>query len=316
MSLKRKIIITISTIIAILAIILCIASAYLYRVISVPTSKSFLSNNQITRNNPLYDNEKWYQNVKKQRWYEKSATGNLKLDAYYIPAQHKTNRTVVIAHGYMGNKNTMGTYAALFHKLGYNVLLPDDRGQGDSQGNYIGYGWPDRLDYLKWIHKVINANGQSSKIVMFGVSMGGATTMMVSGEKDVPHQVKAFIEDCGYDSIHNELKYEAKQLYHLPTIPFYPLEPMISVINKVKNGFFYEDGNALKQVAKNKRPMLFIHGSNDHFVPTKMVYPLYKASQGPKQLLIVKGASHARSYEHDKQLYEKTIKQFLAKYMH
>ncbi|MBW1606418.1 alpha/beta hydrolase [Lactobacillus sp. Sy-1] len=315
MSAKRKIMITIASIVGVILVALCAASAYLYTVVSVPNHKSFLSNDKITRNNPLYSNQQWFLKAKKQRWYETSASGNLKLDAYYIQAAQKTNRTAIIAHGYMGNKDQMGVYAALFHRLGYNVLIPDDRGQGDSQGDYVGYGWPDRRDYIKWMHKVIAHNGTNTKLIMFGVSMGGATTIMTSGEQDVPHQVKAFIEDCGYDSITNELRYEAKQLYHMPTIPFYPIEPMVSLINKVKNGFFYGDGNALKQVAKNHRPTLFIHGSDDHFVPTKMVKPLYDASKGPKQLLIVKGATHADSYQHRKQLYEKTVKQFLNRYV-
>ncbi|UQS85921.1 alpha/beta hydrolase (plasmid) [Nicoliella spurrieriana] len=315
MSTKRKVTIAITTIISIIVIVLCAASAYLYTVISVPAKKSFLSNATISRNNPLYQNQQWFLHTKKDRWFETAAGTNLKLDAYYIPAQTRTNKTAIIAHGYMGNKDTMGVYASLFHQLGYNVLIPDDRGQGQSQGDYIGYGWPDRRDYVKWMHQVVRRNSKQSKIIMFGVSMGGATTMMTSGESDVPKQVKAFIEDCGYDSITNELKHEAKQLYHMPTIPFYPIEPMVSVINKVKNGFFYGDGNSVKQVAKNHRPMLFIHGSNDHFVPTKMVYPVYRASKGPKQLLIVKGAGHASSYQHNKRLYEKTVQQFLNRYV-
>ena len=216
----------------------------------------------------------------------------------------------MIAHGFGDDKSRMGAYAGMFHEMGYNILVPDDRGAGDSQGNYIRFGWPDRLDYLKWIKQVIRKNGSNSQIVMFGVSMGGATTMMVSGEK-TPKQVKAFIEDCGYTSVYDEISYQAKQMYNLPTLP---LVPAVSAITKVRAGYGFKQASALKQVKKNKKPMLFIHGTNDKFVPTRMVYPLYKADNGPKKLVLFKGAAHAKSYQSNPKKYEKTVSDFLADY--
>ena len=118
----------------------------------------------------------------KQKWIMKSADDNLTLDANYIPANN-SKKTVIVLHGFMNNKDTMGAYAAMFHKLGYNVLLPDARGHGQSEGNYIGYGWREKVDVKKWAEKVIKRNGNKSQIAIFGVSMGGATTMMSSGLK-------------------------------------------------------------------------------------------------------------------------------------
>lgn len=290
------------------------AGMYFYNVAVVPSHKTFLGNDKVKKNSPLYAGTKWYYNVKKIHWTQKSATGNLKLVANYIPADKKTNKTVVIAHGYMGSKEKMAPYAYIFHQMGYNVLTPDDRGQGQSEGNYVGYGWPDRLDYIKWMKKVLKYQGPKTEIVMFGVSMGGATTMMVSGEKDVPHQVKAFIEDCGYTSVSDEINYEAGQLYHMPAFPRWPLVPILSGITHIRAGYSMYEASSLDQVMKNHRPMLFIHGANDKFVPTSMVYPLYKASKGPKQLLVVKNASHAASYQTNPKLYVDTIKGFLNKY--
>ncbi|MBV0915237.1 alpha/beta hydrolase [Apilactobacillus sp. HBW1] len=312
---KTKILLaTVITLIVLTVVGFVSAGMYFYNVAVVPSHKTFLSNDKIKKNSPLYAGTKWYYNVKKIHWTQKSATGNLKLVANYIPADKKTNKTVVIAHGYMGSKEKMAPYAYIFHQMGYNVLTPDDRGQGQSEGNYVGYGWPDRLDYIKWMKKVIKYQGPKTEIVMFGVSMGGATTMMVSGEKDVPHQVKAFIEDCGYTSVSDEINYEAGQLYHMPAFPRWPLVPILSGITHIRAGYSMYEASSLNQVKKNHRPMLFIHGADDEFVPTRMVYPLYKASKGPKQLLVVKNAAHAASYETNPKLYVDTIKGFLNKY--
>lgn len=289
------------------------AAAYFYHVAVVPGHKEFLgSSNTLKKSDPLYSEKHWFQKVKKQTWHQTSATGHLKLDAYYIPAAHKSDKTAVIAHGFMDNKTRMGASAAMFHKMGYNVLIPDDRGQGDSQGNYIGFGWPDRLDYIKWMNLLLKREGQNQQLVMYGVSMGGATTMMVSGEKNVPKQLKAYVEDCGYTSVNDEITYEAKTMYHLP---YWPLVPSVSMMTQVRAGYNFKEASALKQVAKNHRPMLFIHGDKDTFVPTRMVYPLYKAAKGPKQLLIVKGATHAKSMATQPKVYQQTVRKFLAKYV-
>ena len=214
----------------------------------------------------------------------------------------------------MNDKDSMGAYAAMFHQLGYNVLIPDARAHGDSQGKYIGYGWPERYDERKWINRLIKENGADSQIVMFGVSMGGATTMMTSGIK-LPSQVRAFIEDCGYTSVNAELMHEAKDLYGLPGFVAWPLIKTMSGINRVANGFFIGQASSVKSLHHNHRPMLFIHGTKDTFVPTAMVYQNYAATRGPKELWLVKGAVHAKSFATAPAAYQEHVKDFLEKYI-
>src|SRR5699024_3175106 len=168
------------------------------------TGKKANMNKNTSKNkkDPLAEKKRWYEDAKKQRWYIKSNTGDYRLDANYIPKKN-SDKTVVLLHGFTNNKDTMGPYAAMFHQMGYNVLMPDARAHGQSQGKYIGYGWPEKYDVRKWVRKLIAEEGKKQKIVIFGVSMGGATTMMASGIK-MPSQVKAYIEDCGYTSVKDE----------------------------------------------------------------------------------------------------------------
>ncbi|WP_283679455.1 alpha/beta hydrolase [Lentilactobacillus sp. Marseille-Q4993] len=312
---KTKVMLAVGgSIIGLAAIGLFGAGMYFYQVAVVPAPKTFLSKDKpIKKSSPLYPAEQWYKNADKQKWTEISAGKDLKLDANYIAADKKTNKTVLIAHGFMSNKDKMFSYAYMFHNLGYNVLLPDARGHGKSQGNYIGFGWPERLDYKKWINQVIEKNGQNSEIVVFGVSMGGATTMMTSGVKGLPDQVKAFVEDCGYTNADAEISYQAKELYNMPR---WPLVPIVSMITQVKDGYNFKEASSINQLKKNHKPMLFIHGSKDKFVPTKMVYSLYDATKGPKELWLSKGAAHAQSFQKHPKEYTRKVKNFLAKYVH
>lgn len=313
--LSRGIIIRLLLVLLVVALIFTGAGLYFFRLAVIPGKKSFLgSHTPLKRTSMVYRNRQWYHQAPKQHWLMQSASGHYRLDANYLP-KAGSHKTAIILHGYMGNKNTMGEYAAMFHQLGYNTLLPDARAQGQSQGHYIGYGWPERYDVRRWVNRVIAHNGKKSQVVIFGVSMGGATTMMTSGLK-LPQQVKAFVEDCGYTSVKDEIEHEAKQLYHLPAFPRFPLVEILSGINRVKVGYFMGDGSARQSLTHNRRPMLFIHGNRDTFVPTAMVYQNYRASKGPKALWVTKGVTHAKSFETYPREYRWHVEKFLAKYVH
>lgn len=306
----------VSGIVGLLLVIWIGMGLYFFHVGMVPSHKSFVKNTHLTlkRSDPLYQQKKWFVHAHKQEWTMQSASGNYRLVADYLPASSASNKNVVILHGFMGNKSTMAAYASLFHSMGYNVLMPDARAQGQSQGKYIGYGWPERYDVRKWTNKLIAHNGQNSQVVIFGVSMGGATTMMTSGLK-LPSQVKALVEDCGYTSLAAELDHEAHHMYHLPTIVRVPAETSLSIVNRVANGFYTSEASSVNALHHNHLPMLFIHGSADNFVPTKMVYENYAATKGPRQLWVVKGASHASSYQHAPRAYRQHLEKFLNQYV-
>src|SRR5699024_5773443 len=69
---------------------------------------------------------------------------DLILKGYYLPAEKETNKTVVFAHGYLGNAFDMGLFGEYYYEeLGYNIFTPDLRGHGQSAGDYYGFGWHD-----------------------------------------------------------------------------------------------------------------------------------------------------------------------------
>ena len=123
----------------------------------------------------------------------------------------------------------MSPYAYKYYTLGYHLLMPDLRGHGKSEGNYIGMGWHDRLDILKWIEFILKED-KEAEILLHGVSMGAATVMMVSGE-DLPPNVKVIIEDCGYTSAKDQLSYKLKSMFKLPSFPFINLCMSTYILN-------------------------------------------------------------------------------------
>ncbi|SES08352.1 alpha/beta hydrolase [Streptococcus gallolyticus] len=295
-------------ILALLFVVSVGASFYFFHVAQIREEKSFINNNGRSKDNPLYAYEQSFDQLTKETLW--MTNQGLKQDAWYVPAETATNKTVIVVHGFTNDKEDMKPYAWMFHELGYNVLMPDNMSHGDSEGQIIGYGWNDRLNVIKWAELLVEQNSDS-EITLFGVSMGAATVMMASGEESLPDQVVNIIEDCGYSSVWDELKYQAKEMYNLPA---FPILYEVSAISKIRAGFSYGQASSVNQLKNNTRPVLFIHGGDDAFVPTSMVYKNYQATQGEKELYIVKGAGHAKSFETDPQAYIEKISTFLKKY--
>ncbi|AGM98204.1 alpha/beta hydrolase [Streptococcus iniae] len=294
-------------IVAILVTISIAASFYFFHVAQVREKKSFINSSSLTAKSSLYGMQKAFDQLEPETRY--LTNRGHKQVAWYLPAESNSSKTVVIVHGFVNSKANMKPYAILFRELGYNVLMPDNEAHGKSQGDIIGYGWNDRKNLIAWTNELLAENAKQ-EITYFGLSMGGATVMMASGEP-LPKQVKAIIEDCGYSSVWEELKFQAKEMYQLPA---FPLLYQVSALSKIRAGFSYQEASAVEQLKKNKLPVLFIHGNKDNFVPTSMVYDNYKATKGPKSLYIAKGAKHAKSFESNPEAYKKEIKDFLSKY--
>lgn len=236
-----------------------------------------------------------------------------RLRGYFLPADKPSNVYVFGSHGYRGcGKNEFVLMTKFYHDNGYNVLLVDHQAAGESDGKYIGFGYHECPDCLKWLDFMHERFGDDIQIILHGVSMGCATVTMMSGSGKLPESVKFVVADCGYTSAYDEFMNNVGKLKTVLT----PLINLSSKINKRVSGFEFKDANPLEAVKNAKVPMLFIHGANDTFVPTKMVYELYEAcSSEDKDLLVVEGAGHAESYPKDSASYEAKVCEFIEKYI-
>ncbi|MDY3361758.1 MAG: alpha/beta hydrolase [Clostridium celatum] len=235
---------------------------------------------------------------------------NLKLHGYKVLNPNNSNKWVITVHGYTSEGINMSSYAKNYYDMGYNVLIPDLRSHGLSEGDYIGMGWDDRLDIVSWINNILEDNADA-EIILHGVSMGAATVSMVSGE-DLPSNVKAIVADCGYTSVWDEFAYQLDDLFSLPQ---FPILNVSSLVSKVRAGYFLGTASSLKQVEKSKTPILFIHGDKDDFVPYYMMEELYNATSSEKEMLTIKDAGHAKSSEVDPETYWTTVYNFTNKYI-
>lgn len=210
----------------------------------------------------------------------------LKLSAYEF--NQISSKWVIIVHGYQGEATSMFHQAKEFYERGFNVLAVDCRGHGKSEGHYIGMGWHDRLDVKKWIEYIL-VKAPTAKIVLYGVSMGGATVMMTTGE-DLPHNVVCAVEDCGYTSVYDIFASQIKKMYHIP--PILILSGVNTLVRK-EAGYDIVKASSINQLKKSQTPTLFIHGQEDDFVDFTMVFECYNACQATKELITASNVGHA-----------------------
>ncbi|PWF99327.1 alpha/beta hydrolase [Levilactobacillus bambusae] len=289
---------------------LVVSALAAYHLATKSYSRSHQKNRQLSIAENSQANNAWYLKQSLAEWHVQSNDG-LTLRATYISAPVSTSRTVILAHGLGHSREQMIPYARMFQDLGYNVLMPDARAHGDSEGTTIGYGWLDRQDYLAWIDQVIQ-QVQDAQIVLLGISMGAATVMAVSGET-LPQNVKAVIEDSGYANVREEGNFRLWHKYHVPVMP---LMPMIEQINRLDAGYWMKTSAIDELASQSKLPTLLIHGEKDQTVPVENVYTLYNALKTPKRLYVDPEAAHVMTYARNPARYQELVSDFLAPYVY
>ncbi len=216
-------------------------------------------------------------------------------------------RIIVAMHGWRSSWATdFGAVSEFWHANGCSVLYAEQRGQNKSGGDYMGFGMLERHDCLEWVKWVNERTGGKLPIYLAGVSMGAATVLMASG-LPMPENVHGIMADCGFTSPHAIWKHVMEKNLHLS---YGILGGVANDICKKKINMGANDYSAAHALAHSRIPVLFIHGTDDHFVPVEMTYENYKVCSAPKRLFIVPGADHAMSYYLEKDAYEKNVTEF------
>ncbi|NAO99691.1 DUF829 domain-containing protein, partial [Halomonas sp. MG34] len=145
-----------------------------------------------------------------------------------------------------------------------------------------------------------------------GVSMGAATVLMASGEKDLQPNVKAVVADSPYTSVYDMFDYQLERMFHLPA---FPILPSTSVVTKMKAGYSLSEASALDQVKKAEVPILYIHGNVDTFVPTKMTEELLENTKSEAEMITFDGAGHGEAFVTQEDRYVSKLNEFLEKHI-
>lgn len=236
---------------------------------------------------------------------------NYKLSGTYIFNPKPTNDTVIIVHGITASRWESMKYADMYLDMGFNIVVYDSRYHGTSGGTDITLGFFEKYDLdniVKWV-KWVNPN---AKIGVHGESLGAVTSLLQAALDQSKRNVNFYVVDCPYSDLSElmniKLSGDIRPHFGLAAgfILFYG-----NIIALTKSGFSLYAVSPIKAIQNIKTPIMFIHGSNDTFIPASMSLDLYLEKRGPKSIYIAPGAEHAMSYLTDKVEYTAKVKQFL-----
>lgn len=270
----------------------------------------------INRNNTdiqYYKNSFDYKRFSSLESYDISIESSFgyKLAGTYIFNPKPTNNTVILVHGITASRWESMKYADMYLDMGFNVLVYDSRYHGKSGGNDITLGFFEKTDLdniVKWV-RWVNPN---AIIGVHGESLGAVTALLQANLDQVKKNVSFYVVDCPYSDISEllSMKLAGDERPHFGLASkFILFYGNIIALNKSKFSLYAV--SPIKAIKNIKTPIMFIHGSNDTFIPASMSLELYLEKTGPKSIYISPNAEHAMSYFTNKTEYISKVKQFL-----
>lgn len=220
-------------------------------------------------------------------------------------------RLIIAFHGWRSSwAMDFGIIAPFWQENNCNVLYVEQRGQNDSDGEYMGFGLLERHDCVAWA-KWADAQNFGLPIYLSGISMGAATVLMAAG-MGLPESVHGISADCGFTSPHAIWKHIAEDNLHVAYTP--GRAKLVNWLCRRKMQVNCDEYSTVEAMKACKTPILFVHGEDDRFVPVKMSIENYEACQAPKRLITVPGAGHGLSYVVDPEGCQQALREFWEKY--
>ncbi|MCJ8011773.1 alpha/beta hydrolase [Paenibacillus sp. KQZ6P-2] len=230
----------------------------------------------------------------------------LRLNGVVVKAAQESAQWVILVHGYTTSLPASIPFMEIFLEEGFNVLLIDQRRHGKSEGKYTTYGFLEKHDIATWIRYITSTYGENCTIGLHGVSFGGGTILEYLS---LPDPAVAFvIADCPYSDLTRLMHHQMQRLNRIPAALFLPL---VNAKLRRKAGFAMEQVSPLRTVAESSIPVMFIHGTKDHYIPPEMSEDLFAAKSGLKRLLLIEGATHGFAIEGNPELYKRSVKEFV-----
>ena len=209
------------------------------------------------------------------------------ISAWYVPATESGAPTVLLAHGLLGSKVGMLRFVPWLHEAGYNVMLLDFRGHGDSDLRPSSIG-PDEVWDIQACLDWLDENGGGERIAGLGLSLG-ASALVNTAVQD--GRLDALILDSLFADWSDT---DFAQGYRLPPDWIVPGVPSPEAL-----------------MPRIHAPVFIIHGTADILTHVDHARRLFQAANEPKELWI-NDSGHAWSAWTYPQLYQRRVLDFLS----
>lgn len=230
-------------------------------------------------NNPKPKNKKF----PTQQYQILKLKSNKEIECWFIKTK-KSKGTVILFHGYGGEKSSMIERSNEFIKLGFSTMLVDFMGSGNSEGNQTTIGF-EEAKQVKTCFDYITKTGEKN-IYLFGTSMGAVAIMKsINDDKINP---KGIIIECPFGSMYETVCARFKKM----NAPTFPMAGILVFWGGIQNGFWGFNHNPSEYAKNISCPVLLFYGEKDKSVSINEINEIYKNLKGQKRINIYKNTGH------------------------
>ncbi|TRW24008.1 lysophospholipase [Flavobacterium zepuense] len=208
---------------------------------------------------------------------------NKKIECWSIKSPNAKG-TVVIFHGYGGNKSGMIDRSDEFIKMGYNTLLVDFMGSGNSEGNQTTIGFYE-AEQVKTCFEYLQQQGEKN-IVLFGTSMGAVAVLKAIDDYGI--KPNSIILECPFGTMYQTVCAR----FNAVGAPAFPMAGLLMFWGGTENGFWAFSHNPVDYAKTVHCPALLLYGEKDGRVSRSEIDAIFTNFQGPKQLTTYPLAGH------------------------
>ncbi|RYY00868.1 MAG: alpha/beta hydrolase [Gammaproteobacteria bacterium] len=228
---------------------------------------------------------------------------NKLLDCWLINAD-SAKGTVLLFHGYGGEKSSMLDKAEEFRKMNFNVLLVDFMGAGRSEGAQTTIGFKE-AEEVKDCFAYIQKQGEKN-IHLFGTSMGAVAIMKAISDYNI--RPKSIMIECPFGTMYQTVCARFK----LVNAPTFPMAGMLMFWGGLQNGFWAFSHNPIDYAKNISCPTLLLYGEKDNRVSREEIDTIFANLKGQKKLVTYPLAGHENYLNKYKNQWVSDIKCFLS----
>jgi len=239
--------------------------------------------------------------------FEVVAADGITLRGWWIPAPEQPARgTIIGLHGVASPKTDWASFSGMICPRGFNLVLYDSRGHGESDNTVVTYGYKESGD-VSTVLDALGAKGYPvDSVILMGTSMGGVVALLASEDE----RVKAVVTQSAFTTYQDVTRFHTSSLFgaFAPVMEW----PAFMWASLFEWGNEYRNVSALAAAQKLNKPILVVHGTGDWLVPPEQGRQIYDAIPSKdKTLLMVDDGVHESLWYGDYPNYQKTLYAFL-----
>ena len=201
------------------------------------------------------------------------------------PDSGRARGTVALFHGYTSSKSHLTHEAGYFRRLGYNVLLVDQAGNGNSAGFRTTVGYREAEDVAAAV-RYLHSQQPANSLILYGVSMGAVAILRAEAELGI--RPTANILECPYGNM-RQTAYNRFASMH---VPGFPMADLLVFWGGVQNGFWAFGLDAEHYARQIHTPTLLLWGTADPRVTRAETDAIFASLAGPKARHDFAGVGH------------------------